>query len=103
LGQKVYDTRQLIVSSSSREHCFARKNNPDFGVFAGLRIDLDRPRMLLHDDVVSDGEAKTCALSSRFCREEGIEHLLLYLRRNADAVIANPDLNFVPKVFCRRR
>src|SRR5262245_31005641 len=77
-GQKVYDTRQPIVSSSNRERCFARKNNPDFGVLAGLRVNLYRPRMLLHDDVVSDGQAKTSALSSRFCREEGIEHLFPY-------------------------
>ena len=58
--------------------------------------------MLLDDDVVSDGQAKASALSGGFCREEGIEHLFLYFRRNADAVIANPDLDFVAKVLCRR-
>ena len=59
--------------------------------------------MLLHDDVVSDGQAKASALSSGLGREEGIEHLFLYLRRNADAVIANPDLNLFAEIFCRRR
>src|SRR5262249_35925680 len=81
----------------------ARKNNLDFGVLAGLRIDLYRPRMFLHDDVVSDGQAKASALSSRFCREEGIEHLFPYLGWNAGAVFTYSDLNFLPKVFCRRR
>jgi hypothetical protein len=55
--------------------------------------------MLLHDDVVSDGQAKASALASRFCREEGIEHLFLYLRWNAGAVVANPDLNLVAEVL----
>src|SRR5262245_52303565 len=59
--------------------------------------------MLLYDDVVSDGQAKASTLASRFCREEGIEHLFLYLRRNADAVIANPDLYAVAEVLCRSR
>jgi hypothetical protein len=58
---------------------------------------------LLHDDVVSDGQAKAGALSSGFCREEGIEHLFPYLGRNAGAVVANPNLNFIAEVFRRRR
>ena len=91
------------MSSSSRKRCFARKNNPDFGELAGPRIDLYRPRMLLHDDVVSDGQAKASALASRFCCEEGIEHLFPDLGRNARAVVANPDLNFVAEVLRRRR
>ena len=33
----------------------ARKNNLDIGELARLGVNLDRPRMLLHDDVVSDG------------------------------------------------
>jgi hypothetical protein len=59
--------------------------------------------MLLHDDVVSDGQAKASTLASWFCRKEGIEHLFLYFGRNAAAVIAYPDLNFVAKVLCSRR
>ena len=35
-------------------------------VLTGLRIDLNRPRMLLYDDVVSDGQAKASTLTSRF-------------------------------------
>jgi hypothetical protein len=59
--------------------------------------------MLLHDDVVSDGQAKASALSSWFGREEGIEHLIPDLGRNTGAIVAYPDLNFVTEIFCRRR
>src|SRR5262249_9431012 len=105
-GQKVYDTRQLIVSSSGRGRCFARKNNPDFSELTGLRIDLYRPRMLLDDDVVSDGQAKARAFPSGFCREEGIEHFFPDLRRNARTVVANRNRHAVAKVLrrsCKRR
>ena len=35
----------------------AGQDDPDFGEITGLCIDLDRPTMLLHDDVVADGQA----------------------------------------------
>ena len=79
--------------------CFARKNDPDLSELARLRIDLDRPRMLLHDDVVSDGQTEARTLTGGFCREEGIEHLFPDLGRNAGAVVANPNFNFVTEVF----
>jgi hypothetical protein len=83
----------------SNERRRARQNNADLGELARLRIDFYRPRMLLHDDVVSNGQAKASALSSRFGCEEGIEHLLLNLRRNAGAVITNYDLYPVTQAF----
>ena len=55
--------------------------------------------MLLHDDVVGDGQAKASTLASGFCREEGVEHLFPDFGRNARAVVANPNLNFVAKVL----
>ena len=61
------------------------------------------PRMLLDDDVVTDGQAKPSPFSSRFCREEGIEHLLPDLGRNAGAVVPNPDLYAVAEVLRRSR
>ena len=64
-----------------------------------MRIDLYGPRMLLHDDVVGDGQAEASSLSGRLCREEGIEHLFPDLGRNAGAVVANPDFKFVAKVL----
>src|SRR5215471_5153325 len=59
--------------------------------------------MLLHYDVVSDGQAKAGPLSSGFCREERIEHLFLDLGRNADAVVANRDLYKVAEALRRSR
>ena len=60
--------------------------------------------MLLHDDIVSDGQAEPGALSSRFCREKGIENLIPDLGRNAGAVIAYPDLYTITKVSgCSRK
>jgi hypothetical protein len=45
--------------------------------------------MLLHDDVVSDGQAKASALSGGFSRREGIDHIFPDFGRNAGAVVAN--------------
>ena len=59
--------------------------------------------MLLHDYVVSNREAKPGALSGWFGREEGIEHLISDLDRNAGAVIANRDRHAVAKVPRRSR
>src|SRR5262249_43480230 len=59
--------------------------------------------MLLHDDVVSDGQTKAGTLSGGFGREEGIEHLILNLRWNAGAVVPNPYLHAVAEVLGRGR
>ena len=54
--------------------------------------------MLFDDDVVTDGEPKTCALAGRFRREKRIEHLLLHVRRNTGAVVADPDFHMVTEI-----
>ena len=59
--------------------------------------------MLLHNYVVSDGQAKAGTLSGRLCREEGIEHLIFYFARNAGAVVANRNLYAVAEVLRRSR
>ena len=59
--------------------------------------------MLPDDDVVTDGEAKTSAFSGRLGREERIEHLFFHVRRDAGAVVANPDFYTIAKVFGRGR
>ena len=55
--------------------------------------------MLLDDDVVTDGQAKASPFSSRLGRKERIEHLLLHLRRDAGAVVADPDFHTITKIF----
>ena len=87
--------------SAQEERSRARQNDPDLGEFAGLRIDLDRPAMLLDDDIVADGQAKSRSFSGGLGREERIEHLLLHLGRNAGAVVANSDLNAVAEALRR--
>jgi hypothetical protein len=79
------------------EHSDARQDNPDFGELARLRIDLDRPAMLLDDDVVADGEAKTSTFSGRFGGEERVEHLSFHVRRHAGAVVADSDFHTIAK------
>ena len=50
----------------------SRQNNSDLGELAGRRIDLDSPGMLLHDDVVSDGQAKAGTLSGGLVVKKGL-------------------------------
>ena len=69
----------------------------------GLRVDLDRAGMLLHDDVVAERQAEAGPFAGRLGREERIEHLLLHLGRNAGAVVADPDLDPVAEVLAWRR
>src|SRR4029077_13806021 len=80
-----------------------RQNNLDFSELAELRIDLDGARMLLDNNVVADGEAKTRAFSGRFGREKRVEHLFFHVRRHAGAVVVNSDFHTIAKVFGRGR
>src|SRR5262245_26662099 len=84
---------------ASNEYSSAEQNNPDFGELAQLRIDFDCARMLLDDDVVADGEAKACALSGRLGGEERVEYLVFHVRRNASAIIADPDFYAIAKIL----
>ena len=51
--------------------------------------------MLFHDDVVAHRQPQPGAFAGWFCREEGIEHLLLHLGRDAGAVVADADFDMV--------
>src|SRR5262245_60758748 len=57
--------------------------------------------MLLHDDVVADGEPESSSFSGRLGCEERIEHLFFYVVWNAGAVIPNPDFHTIAKASCR--
>src|SRR5215468_7120037 len=56
--------------------------------------------MLLHNDVVTDGEAEPGSFSCRLCCEERVEHLFFYFRWNTRAVIPNPDFHTIAKASC---
>ena len=70
-------------------------NSPDF---VSTSIE---PAMLLDDDVVTDREPKSRAFSSRFRREERIEHLLFDVGRDSGSVVANPDFDAVAEILGR--
>jgi hypothetical protein len=77
------DLRYLEMEAAVRGRTILTSmNSPGF-------INLDRDAMLLDDDVVTYGKAKSGALASGLRREERIEDPLLYLGRNAGAVVAN--------------
>jgi hypothetical protein len=57
--------------------------------------------MLLDDDIVTDGQTKPRALAGGLRRKERIKHLFLHLRRNARAVVADPDFDAVAEVLGR--
>ena len=57
--------------------------------------------MLLDNNVVADGEAKSGTFSRRFGREKRVEHLFFYVRRHTGAVVANSDFHTIAKVFGR--
>ena len=61
----------------------------------GSVFDLDRAAMLFHDDVVAHRQSKSGAFAGRLGGEEGIEHLLLHLWRDAGAVVADADFDMV--------
>ena len=48
-------SQQTARASAMGEHASTRQNDPELGEVARLRIDLNRPAMLLDDDVVADG------------------------------------------------
>src|SRR5260221_407551 len=57
--------------------------------------------MLLDDDVMAQRKAEPGALARGLGREERIEHLCLYFRRNAGSIVANDDLDALPEIARR--
>src|SRR3974377_399235 len=57
--------------------------------------------MLLHNDVVTDGEPKPGSFSGGLCCEERVEYLFFYFWFDTRAVIPNPDFHAVAKAPCR--
>src|SRR5262245_41912073 len=54
--------------------------------------------MLLHNDVVTDGEPKPSSFSGGLGCEERIEHFFLHVRRNAAAVVPDGYLNMIAQI-----
>src|SRR4029077_1445243 len=79
------------------------QDNPDFGELAEMGINVDCACMLLDNDVMADGEAKTGAFSGWFGREKRVEHLFFHGRRHTGAVIVNSDFHAIAKILGRGR
>jgi hypothetical protein len=54
--------------------------------------------VLLGHDVVADREAEAGSLASRFGRKERLKELVLDLGWNADAVVADADLDRITEI-----
>src|ERR1700682_5046579 len=59
--------------------------------------------MLFNYDIVTQRKTETGSLAGGFCRKERIEHLFLYLGRNAGAVVADSNFDAVTEVLGRDR
>src|SRR5262252_5504630 len=67
----------------------------ELGELADFAVNGDRAAMLQGYDLVADRQAEPSALAGRLGGEERLEQLLPVFRRNADAVVAHPDLDGV--------
>src|SRR6516165_8119897 len=65
----------------------------ELGKVTDFAIDRDGAAVLLRYDLVADRQPKAGTLAGRLGREERLEQLLPVFRRNADAVVAHPDLD----------
>src|SRR6476661_2070229 len=90
----------LTLTLRSLRWCGAPTGQPhgELGKLADLALNLDRPAMLLRDDVVADREAQPGALSGRLGGDEGLEQLVAHLRRDAGAVVAHLDLDRLAEI-----
>ena len=89
LAKQIFDIRFIVDHENERVHARspdltidvpARGSiDPEFGELAGPCIDLYRPAMLLDDDVVTNGQAKSGPFTGRLCRKERVEQLLFHL------------------------
>src|SRR5262245_44525600 len=59
--------------------------------------------MLLHNDIVTDGEAEPGSFPGGLRCEEWVEHLFFYFGWNTRAVVPNPDFHSIAKAAGRGR
>ena len=78
-----------------------RQAHGEFAVLPELAVDRYRAAVLLRDDVVADRQAEAGALAGRLGREERLEQPVARLGRDADAVVAHPDLDRVAEIARR--
>lgn len=74
------------------------ESDDEFGELTGGGVYLQAAAMLLHDDVVTDGEAEAGAFAGGLGGEEGIEDFGAYFRWDARAVVAEADLDGIAMI-----
>src|SRR6516165_5936416 len=70
-----------------------RQPHRELGEVTDFAIDRDGAAVLLRYDLVADRQPKPSTLASRLGREERLEQLVPVFQGNADAVVADPDLD----------
>src|SRR6516162_1627461 len=84
----------IASSQFSRQRMSAsRQPHRELGEVTDFAIDRDGAAVLLRYDLVADRQPKPGALAGRLGREERLEQFLAMLGRNADAVVADADLD----------
>ena len=98
-----YSSGAFIPSSDSGNTCSPRQRTSaagqpyrELGEVADLAIDRERTAVLLRDDLVGDRQAEAGAFAGRLGGEERLEQFIPVFRRNADTVVAHPDLDASP-------
>ena len=84
---------RLLPDSGQGDYKFSKN--------AQLRFDVDRATVLFHHDVVAHRKTEPGSFACGFSRKEGIEYLLLYLRRNSHAIVTDADFHFISAIFRR--
>ena len=100
LAEEFGDVGLVVDDQDQRAHARgsrARQDDGELRVRARLGRNLDRPAMLLDDDVVAEREAEPGAFAGGLGGEERIEHFRLHLVGNAGPVVANGDLDAGPR------
>src|SRR5262245_12099528 len=79
----------------------AREGHRNFREFVQPAFDLDRAAVLFDNDVMAEREAKPCPFPGGFCRKKWIKYLVPHVRRNAGAVVPDPDFYTIAKALRR--
>src|SRR5215813_12461864 len=79
----------------------AGQSDGELRVLADPAIDLYCAAMLLGHDVVADREAKASSFAGRLGCEEWLKKLVLDLRGNADAIIADTNFHCISEISRR--
>src|SRR5215470_7048466 len=79
----------------------AGQSNGELSELADLAVGGNRATMLLGHDVVADRKAEARPFAGGLRGEERLKELVFDLRWNANAIVADVDLNRITQISCR--